>query len=182
MENSVFDISKITSYGAPTPISRIRPSDVACFTRTLITHFEAQESLRIKLEEFIPTKPDSIIAGDTLFNPCQIPREELEKHNSLGERILHLAAKTSEENNTLIMLLACGAFVDSLDCSGCTPLIHAARAGNSVGVKHLISYQANPHVRNKRGETALEIALAKNYQEIATSIDQHASKYPKDGY
>ncbi len=64
-------------------------------------------------------------------------------------------------------LLDAGAEINCTDACGATPLMHAAWFGSLIGVQWLIQHGATVGARDKAGRTAKDIAIAKEFYEIA---------------
>src|SRR5690625_6707138 len=63
--------------------------------------------------------------------------------------------------------LAEGAYVDSVDVNGNTPLMVASRIGNPRIVRILLAHDPSIHAKNMKGETALMIAAANGRVDLA---------------
>ena len=66
--------------------------------------------------------------------------------------------------------LAEGANVDTVDNTGNTPLMLAAKVGNPRMVRILIAHQPNINAKNLKGETALMIAAENGQYYIARQL------------
>lgn len=91
-----------------------------------------------------------------------------------GHTALHTACmqKESEQARAVItLLLQSGAEVNAVTHFGVTPLMNAVEADNTAAVKILLQRGADPHIRNIKGKTALDLAMdgAKN-SEIITIL------------
>jgi len=60
--------------------------------------------------------------------------------------------------------------VNNSDFTGETLLHYAVRANNKDAVADLISLGADRGAQNRKGETPLDLAQAKGYQEIASLL------------
>ena len=77
-----------------------------------------------------------------------------------GDTPIHVVA-THADNAPIVLFLDAGVPIDIRDREGNTPLHHAARDGYTDSertVKLLLDRGADPMVRNKQGETALDVA------------------------
>lgn len=68
------------------------------------------------------------------------------------------------------LLLAEGAYVDSVDANGNTPLMLASRIGNPRIVRILLAHDPNINAKNLKGETALMIAAENGQYHIARQL------------
>jgi len=89
-----------------------------------------------------------------------------------GDRTpLHFAAysgKNGGEPSTELVqaLLEAGADVNAVDSGGSTPLAEAMPNGNVEIAKILLAAGADPAVKNKHGETAHDVAKARNHEAL----------------
>ncbi len=60
--------------------------------------------------------------------------------------------------------------IDAPDVRGRTPLHNAVVSGNLAGTKELISYRANPLVKDNKGMNALHLALSSNRKVIINAL------------
>ena len=58
------------------------------------------------------------------------------------------------------------SFVNCVGPSGWTPLFYAVRANQIEVVKVLLEHGADPKVRDKNGNTILDIAIKKEYMDL----------------
>jgi len=63
-------------------------------------------------------------------------------------------------------LLAHKSDINTMDTSGTTPLIFAAKLGNIEMVKLLMKYKADKNLKDKQGNTAFEYAVLSKNQEL----------------
>lgn len=68
------------------------------------------------------------------------------------------------------LLLAEGAYVDSVDVNGNTPLMVASRIGNPRIVRILLAHDPSINAKNLKGETALMIAAENGQVHIARQL------------
>lgn len=68
------------------------------------------------------------------------------------------------------LLLAEGAYVDSVDTKGNTPLMTASKIGNPRIVRILLAHDPNINAKNLDGETALMIAAKNGQYHIAQQL------------
>lgn len=68
------------------------------------------------------------------------------------------------------LLLAEGAYVDSVDAQGNTPLMVASKIGNPRIVRILLAHAPNINAKNLTGETALMIAAVNGQYHIAQQL------------
>lgn len=102
------------------------------------------------------------------------------RHFQDGQRtILMQAVATTEGEDakdkgyqTVQLLLARGAHVDARDDSGETALMYAVRSGKTGLVKLLLASKANPSLRNKKNQTALDIARSQDQKNVAEVLAQ----------
>jgi uncharacterized protein len=102
---------------------------------------------------------------------CQRLIERGAQINRSGWTPLHYAA-TGPAPETVKLLLARGAAVDSLSPNGTTPLMMAARYGHEDAVFALLAHKADPKLRNERDMTAADFARSAGRDKLATQIDQ----------
>ncbi|ABZ93685.1 Ankyrin-repeat protein [Leptospira biflexa serovar Patoc strain 'Patoc 1 (Ames)'] len=90
----------------------------------------------------------------------------LEASNEFGQTPLIVAVLV--KNETIVReLISLGCDIDRGDSmEGQTPLILAARDGSLEIVKILLENKANPLLKNKKGETALSLAIENGHQKI----------------
>lgn len=89
------------------------------------------------------------------------------------------AAKMRESDfdkaSSMIKLLRdVGVDINDQDGYGNTPLIYAAANNNEKLVRFLISFGANPKIRNRHNETAADIAQTAGHEKLATYLKLRA--------
>jgi uncharacterized protein len=83
----------------------------------------------------------------------------------------------TSEKTCLELLLAAGANINDTTPDGDTPLILGAYFHNSNYIKALLDNRANPDIRDKNGNTALDIAIkSKDYVCIKILSEYHQNK------
>ncbi|MCW7460208.1 ankyrin repeat domain-containing protein [Leptospira bandrabouensis] len=92
---------------------------------------------------------------------------DLEARNEFGQTPLILAVLV--KNEMMVQeLISLGSDINCADSlEGQTPLILAARDGSLEIVKILLKNKANPNLKNKKGQSALSLALDSGHKEIA---------------
>ncbi|TGL87131.1 ankyrin repeat domain-containing protein [Leptospira congkakensis] len=92
---------------------------------------------------------------------------DLEALNEFGQTPLLLAVLL--QNEPMVKeLVSLGCNINRADTiEGQTPLILAARDGSFEIVEFLLTQKANPLLKNKKGQLALELALENGHQKIA---------------
>ena len=71
------------------------------------------------------------------------------------------------------MLLKRGAVIDAPDCDSETVLHMAVRWGDTQAVQFLLEHGADVNVRNKDGQTPVQIALKSGYQDIVELMSKY---------
>ena len=74
------------------------------------------------------------------------------------------------------LLLAEGAYVDSVDTTGNTPLMAASKIGNPRIVRILLAHDPSINAKNLNGETALMIAAKNGQYHIAQQLVGRGAK------
>ena len=111
-----------------------------------------------------------------------------EVSNSAGRQPLMLAACLGHTAILLLLLqhsadpdlqsadrqAACNGVEQRYNGNGFTALMHAASHGHEACVQVLLRAGANTELRNKLGETASQLAKAKEHHVLAETIEQHA--------
>lgn len=100
------------------------------------------------------------------------------KHFQDGQRtILMQAVATTEGEDakdkgyqTIQALVAGGAQVDAQDDSGETALMYAVRSGKPGLVELMLESKANPSLRNKKKQTALDIARSQDQKSKVVEV------------
>ncbi|XP_054584872.1 ankyrin repeat domain-containing protein 22 isoform X1 [Eptesicus fuscus] len=78
-----------------------------------------------------------------------------------------LMVSKTKQNETLVrMLLDAGVDVNAADCYGCTALYYACEMKNQTLIPLLLEAQADPTIRNKNGESSLDIARRLKFSQI----------------
>jgi hypothetical protein len=70
-------------------------------------------------------------------------------------------------------LIQRGAELDSIDKNGCTPLQLATLAGRMTAARLLLEAGASITMRNKAGDTALDVARQQDQPDIAVIVSRH---------
>jgi ankyrin repeat protein len=131
--------------------------------------FNSVEAVRVLLDH-----------GMSATEPCSTPvgmyQQEFFKDPPTGPRLgqypLHLAAYEGR-TEMLRLLVERGAWVNFQDNEGESPLHCAAlMPENAATMRELLRMGADPELRTKRGETALEIALRKGHASNANVLRQ----------
>lgn len=107
---------------------------------------------------------------------------DVNARNRHGRTPLWINAARSPRQDTQIAhsLINAGASIHSPDSAGDTPLIAAARAGHADLVAYLIDHHADTAHRNRKGQTALFLAVINDHagvvrQLLARGADPQAS-------
>lgn len=100
----------------------------------------------------------------------------------LGEKwtALHFAAR--DQNQIIVhALLEAGAIVDSLDIFGNTPLWRSVMnvSDDISTIRELISYRANPGIKNKSGVAPIDIAKETGRDDILELFEKSDIKHSK---
>ncbi|XP_038600088.1 ankyrin repeat domain-containing protein 22 [Tachyglossus aculeatus] len=78
-----------------------------------------------------------------------------------------LMVSKTKQNETLVkLLLRAGADVNTMDYAGCTALHYACEMKNQNIVPLLLDAHADPLLKNKKGESPLDIAHRLNFPQI----------------
>ncbi|XP_025129731.3 ankyrin repeat domain-containing protein 22 isoform X3 [Bubalus bubalis] len=75
-------------------------------------------------------------------------------------------SKTKQNEALVRMLLNAGVDVNAIDCYGCTALHYACEMKNQTLIPLLLEAHANPMIKNKDGETSLDIAQRLKFSQI----------------
>ena len=90
-----------------------------------------------------------------------------------GATLMHMAAIGGDEE-TIARVIVSGLGVNDVDNLGATPLHYAVSHGNKAAVESLLSHGADPEIRNKQHQTAMDLARENNRPmlEIFTRQDK----------
>ncbi|XP_075389555.1 ankyrin repeat domain-containing protein 22 [Tenrec ecaudatus] len=77
-----------------------------------------------------------------------------------------MVSKTKQNENLVRMLLDAGVEVNAADCYGCTALHYACEMKNQTVIPLLLEAQADPTMKNKHGESSLDIARRLKFSQI----------------
>ncbi|MXQ80533.1 hypothetical protein E5288_WYG009151 [Bos mutus] len=77
-----------------------------------------------------------------------------------------MVSKTKQNEALVRMLLNAGVDVNAIDCYGCTALHYACEMKNQTLIPLLLEARANPMIKNKDGETSLDIAQRLKFSQI----------------
>ncbi|XP_036685387.1 ankyrin repeat domain-containing protein 22 isoform X4 [Balaenoptera musculus] len=75
-------------------------------------------------------------------------------------------SKTKQNESLVRMLLNAGAEVNAIDCYGCTALHYACKMKNQTLIPLLLEAHADPMIKNKHGESSLDIARRLKFSQI----------------
>ncbi|XP_022425122.1 ankyrin repeat domain-containing protein 22 isoform X2 [Delphinapterus leucas] len=75
-------------------------------------------------------------------------------------------SKTKQNESLVRMLLNAGAEVNATDCYGCTALHYACEMKNQTLIPLLLAAHADPMIKNKHGESSLDIAQRLKFSQI----------------
>ncbi|XP_031245979.1 ankyrin repeat domain-containing protein 22 [Mastomys coucha] len=82
-----------------------------------------------------------------------------------------LMVSKTKQNETLVrMLLNAGVEVNATDCDGYTALHYACQMKNQALIPLLLEARADPTIRNKHGESSLDIAQRLKFSQIALML------------
>ena len=171
-----FELPSRPSYSTP-------PTLLPYQADTLERIIEFGLSLHTRRQKQLAAAPDSVVIDrdpepPMVIKPGRIPANQLELMNNNtqsedhknGIRPLHRAAEAPDELGAVKMLIGANAEIDPMDCHGDTPLLKAARSGNTAAVEVLIAFRADTSCANFKGETALGVAEAEGHADIARMI------------
>ncbi|XP_045883781.1 ankyrin repeat domain-containing protein 22 [Meles meles] len=77
-----------------------------------------------------------------------------------------MVSKTKQNEALVRMLLNAGVDVNAADCYGCTALHYACQMKNQTLVPLLLEARADPTIKNKRGESSLDIVRRLKFSQI----------------
>ena len=80
------------------------------------------------------------------------------------------------QRDVVASLAAAGAKINLADKSGNTPLHYVSGNGDQKMVELLVEYGADLNSRNKKGETALTIAVQRKQTGIADFLRSHGAR------
>ncbi|XP_007478363.2 ankyrin repeat domain-containing protein 22 [Monodelphis domestica] len=83
-----------------------------------------------------------------------------------------MISKTKQNENLVRMLLGAGADVNATDYIGCTALHYACEMKNQSIIPLLLEAHADPTIKNKHGESALDIAQRLKFYQIETMLQK----------
>ena len=155
-----------------------------------LLHFAAQSGNVIIIETMLSKGLDIDSRGETLgLTPLMVSIifEKLEAAKYLLEKGADESLKTTERKISLLSLASAGgsvAAIEMLLSHGCsivsrdnernTPLMHAARLGNTEVLKYLLAQGADPLLQNKFGQGLLHFAaLSNNAVTIEAVLSQN---------
>lgn len=78
-----------------------------------------------------------------------------------GATLMHMAAIGGDEE-TIARVIVSGLGVNDVDNLGATPLHYAVSHGNKAAAESLLSHGADPEIRNKQHQTAMDLARENN--------------------
>lgn len=130
----------------------------------------------VNLKDDSGTNPILIaeMEGYTNITALLLPVSDVNVSTAGGATPLHMAA--SRGLGDIQSLLDRGAMVNVADNRGWTPLHVAAAGGNMEAVRILLEAGADRTIKNKRGETASDLARKKGRREVADAIDGFQAK------
>nr|XP_020026528.1 ankyrin repeat domain-containing protein 22 isoform X1 [Castor canadensis] len=77
-----------------------------------------------------------------------------------------MVSKTKQNEYLVRMLLGAGVEVNATDCYGCTALHYACRMKNQTLIPLLLEAHADPRIKDKQGESPLDIAQKLKFSQI----------------
>ncbi|KAM4852527.1 ankyrin repeat domain-containing protein 22 [Thomomys bottae] len=77
-----------------------------------------------------------------------------------------MISKTKQNEYLVRMLLDAGVEVNAPDCYGCTALHYACKMKNQTLIPVLLQAHADPMIKNKEGESALDIVKKLKFSQI----------------
>ncbi|XP_053440650.1 ankyrin repeat domain-containing protein 22 isoform X1 [Nycticebus coucang] len=77
-----------------------------------------------------------------------------------------MVSKTKQNEALVRMLLDAGVEVNATDCYGCTALHYACEMKNQTLIPLLLEAHADPLIKNKYGESSLDIARKLRFSQI----------------
>ncbi len=113
--------------------------------------------------------------GDARAIKALLPGSDLAAADRDGETALHLAARSADDPHEGVrLLLSAGANAKAVDTNEMTPLMRAALNGNAGCVRALLPH-SNAFAICADGRTALDMAVACDYQECADALPMASS-------
>jgi uncharacterized protein len=94
-----------------------------------------------------------------------------------GWTALHYAAR-DQKDAVVPLLLAAGAEVDPVESFGNTPLWRSVMTyqSNPVVIRQLLAHGADPHRKNRKGNSPLDVARNAGLTEIVGLLESHGKK------
>ncbi|XP_012872586.1 PREDICTED: ankyrin repeat domain-containing protein 22 [Dipodomys ordii] len=77
-----------------------------------------------------------------------------------------MVSKTKQNEYLVRMLLDAGVEVNATDCYGCTALHYACKMKNQALIPLLLQAHADPMIKNKEGESSLDIVKKLKFSQI----------------
>lgn len=81
-----------------------------------------------------------------------------------------MVSKTKQNEALVRMLLNAGVEVNATDCYGYTALHYACQMKNQTLIPLLLAARADPTIKNKHGESSLDIAQRLKFSQIALML------------
>lgn len=81
-----------------------------------------------------------------------------------------MVSKTKQNEALVRMLLNAGVEVNAADCYGYTALHYACQMKNQTLIPLLLAARADPTIKNKHGESSLDIAQRLKFSQIALML------------
>lgn len=81
-----------------------------------------------------------------------------------------MVSKTKQNEALVRMLLNAGVEVNATDCYGYTALHYACQMKNQTLIPLLLAARADPTIKNKHGESSLDIAQRLKFNQIALML------------
>lgn len=102
---------------------------------------------------------------------------DLEGRGLMGQTAMHAAAYLPDDRLDLLdLLVERGAEVNAANWDGGTPLFTAALAGKTAAVQRLLCHGADPNLKNKIGQSALQYARMGSNNEEAIRLLEAAAQ------
>src|ERR1700733_7514943 len=104
---------------------------------------------------------------DTLKKIIEEFQPNIDAKNNTGKTVFDIAAQNGSIRILDYLTKNCGFSIDTPDCDGFTPLLHAAAKGDSLTLQSLIEwYKPNIGARDKEGRTVLMIAAGNHINGV----------------